>query len=507
MKINTSYSIICILTLCIFLGACKKDLGNYNYAAINELDTITELPNEVTATVGRELHLKPEIHFSQDVSFSEDNYHYQWTYIGSNGLGGQAIFSLGEEKELKITMNLVAGNYQAYFSVTEKNTGIKYTRSFKLNVVNEINEGWIMMNEANGKARVDMLVLNASNSFDVYNDILAYTGSELTLSGKPVMTYTYSTGLLLGPDKISYGVYFGTDKGTTKVDPNTFRWTKTMELSYEMIGTIPAGFYADVIQQRKGSSSYLIGDGNAYFYDRALNIFYSSPINYIAAEEKGFEVAPFIGGNHTDFSNPIILFDKTNKRFVRHVAPASTCTTLTDPDKDAKLFSFSIGLDMLYMRWLAYNGGEIFSVMKEPQSSKKFLVRFNAVSTAQTYFNEITGADIEKAELFAFNPEFGYLFYAVDDKVYEYDMVYKTSKLMADFNGKRISYLNFYEFKNTTKYTDGNKLMVGFYDPNKSDGTEGSLNIYTIPGLNADMVLYKSYTGFGRIKSLTYRER
>ncbi|PUV22123.1 PKD-like family lipoprotein [Sphingobacterium athyrii] len=507
MKRNISYSIISFLMACIILGGCKKDLGNYNYSQINELDTIAELPNEVTALVGKDLQLTPKIQFTQDSKFVEDNYQYQWTYIGSNGLGGQAIFSLSEEKDLNIKINLTAGSYQAYFSVTEKQTGIKYTRPFKLKVVNEINEGWIMMNEANGKARVDMLVLNASNTFDVYNDILAYTGSELTLTGKPVMTYTYATGLLLGPDKISYGLYFGTDNGTTKVDPNTFKWTNTMGLNYEIIGAIPSGFYADVIQQRGSAASYLIGGGNAYFYERALNTFYSTPINYVTSEEKGFEVAPFIGGWHRDISNPIILYDKTNRRFVRHVSTASTCTTLIDPGEDLKLFSFNTGLDMLYMRWMAYNGGEIFSILKEPNASKKYLARFNAVSTAQTYYSEIIGTDIDKAELFAFNPEFGYLFYSAGGKIYEYDMTYKTSKLMVDLGNKKVSYLNFYEFKNTTKYTSGNKLMVGLYDPNKADGTEGALNIYDVPGLNANLVLDKSYTGFGRIKSLTYRER
>ncbi len=78
---------------------------------------------------------------------------------------------------------------------------------------------------------------------------------------------------------------------------------------------------------------------------------------------------------------------------------------------------------------------------------------------------------------------------------------------MVDFGSKKVSYLNFYEFKTTSKYKDGNKLMVGSYDATKSDGTEGSLNIYTVPSLNGELVLDKSYTGFGRIKSLTYRER
>lgn len=504
LKIYRSFLFI----LCLFLiSSCKKDIGNYEYTELNELKEITGLPAEISAVYGKNIKITPEIKFTQDPNFDESKYSFEWTYIGPNGLGGSKLFSLAKTRNIDMIMQVVAGNYTAYYSITDKTSGIKYSTKFTLKVVNEINEGWIMMNEANGKARVDMLSLNTNNDFNLIIDLLATTGSDLKLEGKPVMTYTYSTGLLIGPDAISYGVYLGTDQGTTKVDPNSFKWTKTMGLSYEMFGDIPAGFYADVIRQKLGGAAYMIGKGNAYYYERTQNIYYSTPINYITAEQRGFEVEPFIAGDHNSPVGTNIFYDKTNRRFVRHSGSAATSTTIPDPDAAQKLFSFSTGMDLVYMRWVPFNGGEVFSILKDPANNKRYLARFNPANNAQSYYSEITATDFSNAEFYAINPEFGYIFYSVGSKIYQYDMVYKTAKLMADFGAKKISYLNFYEFKSTSKYTGSNKLMVGIYDPSINNGTEGSLNIYTVPSLNGDLVLDKSYSGFGRIKSLTYRER
>ncbi|WP_164122579.1 MULTISPECIES: hypothetical protein [Sphingobacterium] len=73
-----------------------------------------------------------------------------------------------------------------------------------------------MMNEVNGSARIDVISLANEGSFDLVLDLFETTGSELKLEGKPVMICSYAAGLLIGPDKISYGLYFGTDKGTKK---------------------------------------------------------------------------------------------------------------------------------------------------------------------------------------------------------------------------------------------------------------------------------------------------
>lgn len=501
------YTLLVPVALAFAIAGCKRDEGNYDYIELNELVEIKDLPEELVAVYGMPLKVTPNATFSLDKDFDEADYDFEWTYIGPNGLGGTKLFSLAKTRSLDLNMTVAAGRYIAYYAITDRASGVKYTTEFVLRVVNEINEGWIMMNEANGQARVDMLSLNGLGEFDLIIDLLERTGSELQLEGKPVMTYTYNTGLLIGPDAISYGLYFGTDSYTTKVDPNTFKWTPTMGLTYEMFGQIPPGFYAEVIQQRGTWSSYMIGNNDVFFYNRTQQQYYSASLNYITAEEQRFDVAPFVGGNPNGGGVGLAVFyDMTNQRFVKHTGTNATSTIIPDPPADQKLFSFSTGMDLDYMRWVSYNGGEVFSILNEPNTGRKYLARFNPDNNAQSYYAEITGEGIAEAELYAVSPEFGYIFYAVGGKVYEYDMVYKTSKLMADYGSRKISYLNFYEFK-ALKYTDGNKLMVATYDPSKNDGTEGSLDIYTVPGINADLIRDASYSGFGRVTSLTYRER
>jgi len=508
MKNFIYIKLLFVFIIAISIGACKKDLGNYTYKELNKLDTIADLPKEIIAVYGKQLKIEPKVKFTLDPNFDESKYTYEWYYMGPNGLGGTKLHTIAKTKNLDVTTSIVAGSYSAYYAVTDKASGVKYRTSFTLKVVNEINEGWIMMCDVNGKAQVDMLSLNTSGNFDVVHDLLKTVGSELQLEGKPVMTYTHNTGLLIGPDAISYGLYFGTDKGTTKVDPNTFKWTPTMTLNYEMFGAIPPGFYATAMQQRGSNSAYMIGAGNVYYYNRPQNTYFSAPLNYINAEQKAFEVEPYIAGYiFASSTSHAIFYDKTNKRFVKHSGEASTCVTLPDPTGDAKKFSFTTGMDLVFMKWISFNGGEVFAVLKEPGGSRKFLARFNSANLVQSYYDEITGTEIANAEKFAFSPDLGYIFYNVGGKVYEYDMVYKTSKLMINSETKKISYLKFYDFKSTGKYTGSNKLMVGTYDTAKPEGTNGGLDIYTVPPVNGDLVLDKSYSGFGKIIDLTYRER
>ncbi|ULT41137.1 hypothetical protein KRR40_41665 [Niabella defluvii] len=52
-----------------------------------------------------------------------------------------------------------------------------------------------------------------------------------------------------------------------------------------------------------------------------------------------------------------------------------------------------------------------------------------------------------------------------------------------------------------------NKLMVAVEDPARPVGENGELHLYTVPPVNGDLTLFQSYTGFGKIKDFTYRER
>ncbi|MGY0035190.1 PKD-like family lipoprotein [Pedobacter sp. NJ-S-72] len=273
---KTKYIYLLIIAA-VALSACKKDPGNYVYTEVNKVEFSTlGSQDTVTATYGVRFILKPEVKFTADQGTDTTRYSYLWIYEGPNGLGGSTNYTYAKKKDLDVMMALAPMNYAFLYSITDKTTGIKFTKRFQLNVKNEINEGWLLNTEVGGTARLDMLSKKKDGSFSLITDLLKTTTSGLVLNGKPIMVYTYSTGLLIGPDEISYGLYIGTDQTTTKVNPESFKWTKTMDLKCEMFGAIPDGFYADVIKQASGGESYMLGKGNVYFIT-ALIIFFMLP--------------------------------------------------------------------------------------------------------------------------------------------------------------------------------------------------------------------------------------
>ncbi|TCD29746.1 hypothetical protein EZ456_01630 [Pedobacter psychrodurus] len=494
-----------ILIVLVFVS-CKKDLGHYDYQAINEVKGFTGIA-DVTAIYGKRFIMKPEPTFTQDNGLDTSKYSYEWTYIGSNGLGATRLYQMATTRYLDVQMSLIAGNYTFYYGVTDKATGVKYRKSFILTVKNEINEGWFLLCDVNGSARLDMLSLEGT-SFRTIPDLLGSTSSGLVLKGRPKMVYNYEMGAQTGPGLTSsYAIYLSTDQSTERIDPENFKWQSTYTLKNEIYGAIPPNFYADAILRSGSTRSYMIGAGNAYNYDRVNQIRYSVPINFITAEQKTFNVAPFIATDDLPNSAiPAIFYDTDNKRFVKHIGSSSACTLIPDPST-GKLFSFTTGMDLVYMNYVPFNGGEVFSVLKEGATGNKYLARFNPSNNAQSYYAQIVGTDINLAENFAVSPDLGYLFYNVGGKLYEYDMFLKTSKIMIDKGTDKISLLKFQTFASTTKYPYANKLIICSYDPVKEEGKNGKMEMFTVPSINGDLVLLNSYSGFGKVKSLVYRTR
>lgn len=489
------------------IQSCKKDLGNYSYHEINNV--VIRSLNDTTAIFGKRFVLKPQLVFSQDDGTDTTKYSYEWLFDGPNGLGGRGLYKMTNTKNLDVNMTLTADTYNFFYGVTVKETGVKYQKKFVLKVVNEINEGWFLMCEVNGKARLDMLSKLTDGTFIAIPDLLKTTGSDLVLKGKPHMVYNYNRGISTGPGlNAAYAIYLGTDEATERIDPENFSWKPLYNLKTEIFAPMPADFHADVIVQAGGVHSYMVGGNDAYLYDRTRNVAYSVPINYLPTEPNGFKIAPFAAPPLTSAVNRTqigIFYDTDNKRFVKHTDIDNYCTAIPDP-KENKLFSFSTGMNMIYMCYSPFGAGEIFSVLKDPTSNKRFLASFDGFSNVQSYYAEILATDFDKAEQYAVSPDLGYLFYKIGGKLYQYDRSLKTTKVMLDKGAEKISLIKFQTFL-SSKYTDGNKLIVCSYDPAKPEGANGKMEVFTVPSLNADLIPVSSYSGIGKVQSLTYRER
>lgn len=492
---NRIYSILKTIAICCLMISCAEDLGNYDYSDINEIQ-FSGIEEEYLGLLGEPFEIIPTLNFTKDTGNDESRYTYEWIALRQGYvLPGDRRKDLATTKNLQLdALTIPPAEYEVKYRVTDSETGVQWTTSFELKVESTIYEGLLALSDVNGKARLDMLSYY-NDTFNPIYDVLDYTGSSLSLEGAPVNVYCYDY------DPQFYGIYVTTeDTGTTKIEPDTFDWQLDYYLSFEMLSSVPTDFKADFIERISGSESLMYKDGNVYYYLRIYQYRYGVPINILDGEAVTFKAAPFIGVGGISGTN--LLYDEDNKRFVRQPWASQKCSEMPA----GTLFDYNTGKDLIYMARSDYNGGEVFAILKDPTDDKMYLARMsspNFGSVNQSYYEEIPStiaADMAQADHFTVNPDFGYIFYNVGGKVYEYDFGIKQSKLMIDKGAEEVTLLKFQERSPFSKM-----LLVASYDQGSANG---AIEFYEVPPVNGDLQLISpSFEGLGKVVSTSYRWR
>ncbi|ANI88659.1 hypothetical protein A9P82_04775 [Arachidicoccus ginsenosidimutans] len=520
------------------LASCSKDIGNYSYHDVNVVsfqgfDTI----NGYSTYFGDTLKITPTLVSSKDDN-KEDDYTYEWSFrIGTGQSGaGQAPDPLRDSvistsKNLDVKIGLVPGTYSLQYRVTDKATGLVYPIRTNVLVTTEVYEGYLIMNDVNGAARLDMLSYNSTlNKFTQYTDVLQHMGSTVPMSGKPyqILCMNYTRSNIVAQN---YGIFLLTSENTNRVNQETFAWNPTYNIRYLMLGDVPENFTAQSIngQYNNTNSSptiYMYGNDNNW-YSMATNagyVFKYTPVNVYTTGGTPFKVSPYVA---TD-GNAAIFYDAENRKFVTTTNPAVTSVIDVNP-----LLHYPTGYDLKWMNMNYYpEGGQVkkvYSILKDPTSSKLYLLRFKMgaalTDTALYYFqpfmpdmyNSSDKVDIANATNFTVSPDYEYLFYNVGSKVYEYDLGLSKNFLMKDYGNAQISYMSFLHIydryglaqmtKNQNYFDWSSELTIATYNPGGAAGSNGTLEQYKIQPVNGALQLAAQWTGFGKIVSVGYRSR
>src|SRR5688572_16715691 len=117
MKIS---SIIILTAYIIFLSACYKDKGNYDYNDINEIK-ISGLAASYPYVLGTTLHIEPNIQMSQkDLDPSAE---YYWVLYKDEST---VIDTIGRSAVLDVRMTVEAATYLLWLRVVDKASGVTY---------------------------------------------------------------------------------------------------------------------------------------------------------------------------------------------------------------------------------------------------------------------------------------------------------------------------------------------------------------------------------------------
>jgi len=381
----------------------------------------------------------------------------------------------------------------------------------KINVTSELSDGWLVLNDIDGKSRLDMLNYNQTTlKYEPHLDILK-NFARIDMEGAPKLVM-YLNDRDAITNKYAHRVYVGTDKMTISFNNQENTWTNFRNLKKEIFRTTAEGYHAEIIQPmgRGGGPVYMVDSEGVLIHQNVTqNMVYGSTINRLNGGVR-LNISKFIAVNSGSSIAYAVVFDQKNQRFLVH---SSTNYTLLIPSSsDPEIFSPEVmKMDLVYMERVLTATNQFYALLKNPANNKLRLVRFRHEGAI---FNPLAVDDIdnpygmESAENIAADPTFGYIYYSIGNKVYQYDPFNKKHGLAIDLGTRRISKVKFQRLVYNTgsnRYNDfAKKLMVCTYDP-ASPNTSGKMDFYEI-SLSGAPKLAESYNGFGKIVDVSYRE-
>ncbi|ULT28041.1 hypothetical protein KUH03_16415 [Sphingobacterium sp. E70] len=137
-----------------------------------------------------------------------------------------------------------------YYRIKNKKTDYQFTKTADLTVTSELADGWLVLNDIEGQAQLDMLSYQlAEMKYVRYKNIMEVYGG-LKLKGKPKLVY-YLYNRDIFNNKYSNRIYVGTDQETFSINNEARTWTDYRNLKTEVMRPTPANYHAEVIRSQE----------------------------------------------------------------------------------------------------------------------------------------------------------------------------------------------------------------------------------------------------------------
>ncbi len=515
--------VICYIVgvLILLLTSCYKDLGNYDYHEINEVQFAGFPTEKMFKFRGVDsIKVYPDISGTlNDKDLSQ--YTFKWEAVVKSGTTaeGKTHYPLDSNRvNLEYFVKLPEAEYAVYLLVKDKETNVTWRQSFDLKVTTALNEGWMILSEVNNTCRLDMISLSGGKEM-IVKDV--WEGTEFaSWKGPKQLAIWVDMFAAAGENP----VYLVAKDGAVKLDPKDLGYDELNNVEYEFAQT-PSN-----MEPLRMAGNYVnawricVTDKGVFAKDDMMTgSLYGMPINRLDGESEYFGVAPAIGmtAYPYDYNPAVILYDTTNLRFVQI---NTNLASMRLPTAQETVFPFQTGKDFVYMTSTLHDTyGILFTILKE-NTGKLHLygIKFKGgqnIEQAKDYCYPLDAPEIEKATCFAVHPILYYLFYAVDNKIYQYDLITKDTRILPiSFEDEvkeslpehDITMLKFNIFilggDNKPEGAEMQyRLIVGSKGTEELDGIVRMLEIPTL--MDKPAVVRKEYGGFGRVVDVTYRER
>ena len=508
-------------------SSCFDDKGNYDYREINEL-SIAGIGRDTTYTLmafADVLRLQPEI--ASTLEKDESEYEYEWKLIPSgidiNEVKDGEDFVIGRDKNLEWLAEANAGTYAGFYIVTDKSTGVAYRERFSVRLTTMMSEGWLVLCDMGGEARLDMVV-NRDETMDIIAKNI-WANQDFSV-GKPLKLLpcwfrNKHSRMLLVSEKGTYEI----DKSDMHVGEDTdFKWF--FGIVPEVVNLQMAKF-SQRCTQGEDRWTLVTESGDVYSELAANGVgFFGYPVNFIKGER--FEAAPFVGVMNrwiyiagASDPVPVMLYDATNRQFV-NIKQKETYPSVMEFSGDKK-FDARTGRDFVAgaSTYSSLGEGLNWVVLKDPNTSRHYaygiLMGYDE-KNEQRFYEEIKGPGLENATQFAFSNNYNHIYYLSNNTIYAFDVAYPDEEAIPvlTFPGEKIKVIKFEPLVSNNSWgaTDSWqrkrawRLIVGSVVDGMDESECGIMRTYDTPQdlRKGKFELHKEHDKLGNIVDITYKE-
>lgn len=536
MKSNYILGLVWAAAVAFLSTGCDDDLGNYDYAPVNKVDVAEGdelVRNQTYHYLAHVDYMKFSPELTSTLGITDDGaYDFEWRVIPSGTPTSSVNYDnvvVCREREINYNVALRPGRYNCYFNATDKASGVTWSVPFFIQVTSMTNEGWLVLCDVEGKTRLDVIFNRSEDEDMVGRDMLADYDYD---PGKPER-------LFFNFERNHLYTIMVTDKDTYVLDQEDLHVGEDNRLAWEF-GDMPShlGIKSSATCNLGKKRSWGLIDENDEIYVKSFvdadnNVTDGSLFLYPITKIDGvtpFTPAPFIGiqplykypGRYD--TNPFMFYDQTHGQFLVLTNYSVYPQVMTF--ENSEFFENPTGRELVWME-PRRQVNNVSSVLRDRSTGEYFYygiemwsrtITDNGKSTLQCYqlqdgYCRINGPEIDRADGFAFHSMWNYLFYTVDNKIYQFNLAdpSQAAVKVLEFPGEDVAKILFNPFYSNYSYKQWQRnreydLVVCTNVQGKDDSECGMVRFYDIPDLMKPISLKKEVGGFGKIVDIVYKE-
>ena len=509
----------------LLLSSCYEDKGNYSYDEIPEI-TVENLPKSISIVQkAGYIELNPVIKSSTEGVINENNPNYEFgciLYLQAGAFSdGSRWVDINKEKTMKVNClaDFDTGNYLVWYTIKDKRSGVTKNVTVDVKITSATYEGWMVLSDVGNEnlTRLDMISVFSKEDKKPIYDILGANAPKLKNSVKVL----FDAWPRQGTGDI---IWLSTKEGTYSLNANTLKTQSIdnlMKSSFILNMGDETAIAADALPFI--GRFVVTNKGNLFVQNtRVGGGAFELPINTLKEDgDPEFKVAPFIGIPQMrpyTWDGIALLYDTDNQRFLGwDVAKGngSHCFVLGEPEN--KLFSFTTRKKLISMVNTKFNNGTIYSILEDDAKNRSIYgINLAGGTFTQTYYQQMSTPGFAEANQFAFHSQYPYLFYSAGNQIYCYHLMNASLSQPLSLEGEEITLLKFNLFQTEkSKLSDSSDefmeqeyyLIVGSYKKTATNENGGTLRFYKFDQTTKTLTKVSEYSGFGRIRDVTYRER